>query len=85
MEIALPLIALGSMYVISNQSSSSSSQQERIRPTENFTNMGKPTNYLPNTNIAPQNFPVMNMNQLSDTVQEYPNPNKYKDSNSDDH
>ena len=79
MEIALPLIALGSMYVISNQSSSSSSQQERIRPTENFTNMGKPTNYLPNTNIAPQNFPVMNMNQLSDTVQEYPNPNTATD------
>mgnify|MGYP003351696347 CR=1 FL=1 len=37
--------------------------------------MGKPTNYLPNTNIPPQNFPVSNINQLVDTVQQYPNPN----------
>jgi hypothetical protein len=53
---------------------------------ENFTNMGIVSNlatrtneqfgsYLPNTNIPPQNFPVSNINQLVDTVQEYPNPN----------
>jgi len=73
MEIALPLIALGSMYVISNQNSKS----QNSRQPENFTNMGKNKNYLPNTNIAPQNYPVMN--QLTDTIQEYPNPNTSTD------
>ena len=29
--------------------------------------MGKPTNYLPNTDIPPQNFPVSNINQLVDS------------------
>lgn len=77
MEIAIPLIALGGMYVVSNQSNENSSKTE-IRQTrqENFTNMGaRKDNYLPNTNIPPQNFPVLNKNQLVDTVQEYPNPN----------
>ena len=85
MEIAIPLIALGGMYVVSNQSNENCSKKEirqSIRQKENFTNMGirsnlgvKTDNYLPNTNIPPQNFPVSNINQLVDTVQEYPNPN----------
>jgi hypothetical protein len=37
--------------------------------------MGANPNYLPNTNIPPQNFPISNINQLVDTVQQYPNPN----------
>ena len=90
MELAIPLLALGGMYVISNQSSStnhskkSQNNSSRSAP-ENFTNMGAKSNYLPNTNIPPQNFPVSNINQLVDTVQEYPNPNaatdKYFDQN----
>jgi hypothetical protein len=32
-------------------------------------------NYLPNTDIPPQNFPVPNINQLVDNVQKYSNPN----------
>ena len=79
MELAIPLIALGGMYVISNQSSQNREplrNENRIKMRqENFTNMGKQTNYLPNTNVLPQNFPVTNINQLVDTVQEYPNPN----------
>ncbi len=85
MEIAIPLIALGGMYVVSNQSNESCSKKEirqSLRQKENFNNMGirsnlgvKTDNYLPNTNIPPQNFPVTNINQLVDTVQEYPNPN----------
>lgn len=85
MEIAIPLIALGGMYVVSNQSNENCSKKEirqSIRQKENFTNMGirsnlgvKTDNYLPNTNIPPQNFPVSNINQLVDTVQEYSNPN----------
>ncbi len=44
------------------------------------SNLGVRTdNYLPNTNIPPQNFPVSNINQLVDTVQEYPNPNAATD------
>ena len=87
MEIAVPLIALGGMYVISNQKTSECSKKDfKNANHENFTNMGIrsniPTkesqtfgNYLPNTNIPPQNFPVNNINQLVDTVQEYQNPN----------
>jgi len=83
MELAIPLIALGGIYVVSNQSNENCTKKEiRQQRQENFTNMGirtnlavKTDNYLPNTNIPPQNFPVSNINQLVDTVQEYPNPN----------
>ena len=91
MEIAIPLIALGGMYVVSNQSNENCAKKEinQLRK-ENFTNMGMRSNlavrtselhgnYLPNTNIPPQNFPVTNINQLVDTVQEYPNPNTATD------
>ena len=97
MEIAIPLIALGGMYIISNQSNENCTKKEiRQNRQENFSNMGIRSNlavkesnlygnYLPNTNIPPQNFPVSNINQLVDTVQEYPNPNtatdKYFDQN----
>jgi len=91
MEIAIPLLALGGMYVVSNQSNENCSKKElRQQRSENFTNMGSRTNlavreseihgnYLPNTNTPPQNFPVTNKNQLIDTVQEYPNPNAATD------
>lgn len=80
MEIAIPLIALGGMYVISNQKNTSCKKQE------NFVNMGTRTNlatrqseqfgnYLPNTHIPPQNFPVTNTAELLDNVAHYPNPN----------
>lgn len=83
MELAIPLLALGGMYVVSNQQSSRESLQNQNQnqnqpkkmSKENFTNMGANPNYLPNTNIPPQNFPVTNINQLVDTVQEYQNPN----------
>ena len=91
MEIAIPLIALGGMYVVSNQSNDNNTKKEiKQQRKENYTNMGIRTNlgvktsephgnYLPNTNIPPQNFPVTNINQLVDTVQEYPNPNTATD------
>ena len=75
MELAIPLIALGGMYVISNQSSQNNEPLKKEMRRENFGNMGKKSNYLPNTDIPPQNFPVANLNQLVNTVQEYPNPN----------
>ena len=91
MEIAIPLIALGGMYVVSNQSNDNNTKKEiKQQRKENYTNMGIRSNlgvktsephgnYLPNTNIHPQNFPVTNINQLVDTVQEYPNPNAATD------
>jgi hypothetical protein len=83
MELAIPLIALGGMYIVSNQSSNNCN--DKNIKYENFTSMGKKVNQLPNTNIPPQNYPVSNINQLEDTVQEYPNPNtatdKYFDQN----
>lgn len=86
MEIAIPILALGGMYVISNQSSNTNTNKNKNKNKyenppnfqnnqENFTNMGKQANYLPNTDIPPQNFPVSNINQLVDTVQQYSNPN----------
>jgi len=87
MELAIPLVALGGMYVISNQT-----QKEGLkRKTENFNNMGirtnlqektpesKFSNYLPNTNIPPQNYPILNNKELIDNIQEYPNPNSATD------
>jgi hypothetical protein len=83
MEIAIPLVALGGMYVISNQNKNNSSKEVKKSKKENFNNMGIRTNlseipssnYLPNTNIPPQNYPIMNNKELVDNVQEYPNPN----------
>ena len=88
MELAIPLIALGGMYVISNQNQNKEGLTKRSNMTkENFNNMGirtnlqatniesKFNNYLPNTHVPPQNYPIMNNKELIDTVQEYPNPN----------
>ena len=78
MELAIPLLALGGIYVASNQSSSKSKHNNK---KENFTNMGKSNqvNYLPNTNIPPRNYPVSNLGELTDTIQKYPNPNVASD------
>jgi len=87
MELAIPLIALGGMYVISNQPSRSCdvNKKNKNHTKESYTNMGKLQNYLPNVNPPVQNYPVTNVHQLVDTVQEYPNPNvatdKYFDQN----
>lgn len=77
MELAIPFLALGGMYIISNQKNEKckSTPKNNFVSKESFDNMGKKSNYLPNTNLPPQNFPVSNLNQLVDTVQEYPNPN----------
>jgi len=102
MEIAIPLIALGGMYIISNQNSNIQNntgfrQSAHLQPLENiqnannpilreerkvdegFTNMGANPNYLPNTNIPQENFPTLDLNNLSSTVQTYENPNAATD------
>ena len=95
MELAIPLVALGGMYIISNQNTNNNNNTKTNKETqpnkENFNNMGirtnlqtsniesKFNNYLPNTHVAPQNYPIMNNKELIDTVQEYPNPNAATD------
>ena len=86
MELAIPLIALGGMYIASNKSDNT--QKKKVtRSKENYENLGtRPniqtnnpekqfSNYLPNTNIPAQNYPITNNAELADTVQSYPNPN----------
>jgi len=74
MELAIPIIALGSYFI-----ASSKKEKEKKKNTnkESFTNMGRRTSaLLPNTDIPPQNYPTLNEKELVDTIQEYPNPNK---------
>jgi hypothetical protein len=91
MELAIPLLALGGMYVISNQTqtqnhnNNNNNNNNNNTKKEHFNNMGIRTNLqsrnndLPNTNIPPQNYPIMNNKELVDTIQEYPNPNMATD------
>lgn len=74
MELAIPLIALGGLFVVVNQSKEKN--QKYNRNQESFTSMGKKANYLPNTKVLTQNYPIVNEKELAtDTVLEYPNPN----------
>ena len=85
MELAIPLVALGGMYIISNQTDTNK-KILNSKNTDGFNNMGirtnlqtQTSNYLPNTNVPPQNYPIMNNKELVDTIQEYPNPNTASD------
>ena len=77
MELAIPLVALGGMYVISNTNSTSNKPPLPTvkKNAENFENMGKPRNYLPNTRPPVENYPTTKTSELVDTVEQYPNPN----------
>lgn len=85
MELALPyigpFIALAGLYVVSNQKNESCEKTKRKVKfsTETFENMGAKPNYLPNTDIPPRNYPILNTKELVNTVQNYPNPNSATD------
>ena len=73
-ELAIPLIALGSMYVISNQ------DQDDNNSKEGYENMGRPQNSLPNV-VPPQppiNYPTTKGVQSS-SVRAYKSPNQVTD------
>ena len=70
MELALPILALGGLYVISNQKQQ---QHKQPKPIENFENLKQQKQYLPNT----QNYPILKTQE--DDVQSYPNPNAATD------
>ena len=90
MELAIPLVVLGGMYIVNNNKSSQTQEQSQTNNKkqiqESFKSMGKPQNYLPNVNPIARNFPVVNETDLVDTVQEYPTHNQatnnYLDQNS---
>jgi len=69
MEVAIPVVALGALYVISNQ-----------KKRENFEEReAKKEQELPNTYIPPVNYPVQTYGELGDNVNYYQNPNAATD------
>jgi len=67
MEIAIPLVALGGLYITSN-----SGKGEKKVTKESFENMGKPVNYLPNMDVPSSNYPVQSDNLGPDQIMAYP-------------
>ena len=88
-ELAIPLLALGGMYVISNQKKTDPKpkQDKNNYPGEQGTSQtGKESfdnlrqnQYLPNTHLAATNFPTLSQNRPFDNMQEYSNPNTATD------
>lgn len=82
-ELAIPLIALGSMYLISNQDKKKNLKTKEI---ENFSVMNKYTSSnpnneygkLPNVDKVSINYPVES-NNIDDNVKGYHNPNQFTD------
>ena len=74
-ELAIPLIALGGMYIMSNQN-----QNKKLINREAYTNMTPERNELPNVNPPTPaiNYPITApVNQSN--VKYYPNPNQTTD------
>jgi len=77
-EIALPVLGLGALYLLSNKESDKK---------ENYENMGKKNNTLPNTNIQNINYPMSQRkvqstpinNDNGNHLREYLNPNQTTD------
>ena len=88
-ELAIPLLALGGMFVISNQKKTDPKpkQDKNNYPGEQGTSQtGKESfdnlrqnQYLPNTHLAATNFPTLSQNRPFDNMQEYSNPNTATD------
>ena len=89
MEIAIPFVALAGAYIISNQNKNSDkNQKKRLEDSLNliqrdgFNNMGKSgynTSSLPNTDTPTKNYPVSDLEDLTNTVHKYDNPNSATD------
>ena len=69
MEVAIPVITLGALYVISNQ-----------KKRENFeTQNSKIEDQLPNTHVPPINYPTTTNLSLPTNINYYPHPNTATD------
>ena len=77
MEVAIPLIALGSMYVISKQNK----QTKNSSDIEGYANMTQIRNALPGVNPPTPaiNYPIDEPVTNANTTSAYINPNQYSD------
>jgi len=73
MELAIPLIALGGMYIISNQNQNQNQNRDKRSTMESFENRKK---LIPEFQ---QNYPVLKEEELLDTDYKYSNPNTATD------
>lgn len=78
MELAVPLIALGSMYIMSNQKKEKDCKKNSV---EGYTNMTQTRNPLPGVNPprVPINFPVTEEVTKNNNVKAFMNPNQHTD------
>jgi hypothetical protein len=97
MELAIPLVVIGGLYVASNQDKSKISKNQRTTINdvsnlkENFENMGANKNYLPNVDLPSRNYPYISKELGPDAIMAYPsgrastdkyyNQNVYEDQN----
>jgi hypothetical protein len=65
MELAIPLLALGGFYIISNQ-------EKEKEKKESYKNLGS-------KQVLYQNYPVNNVNSMEDSPNSYQNPNAATD------
>tara|TARA_B110000008_G_scaffold277355_1_gene318438 strand:+ start:1059 stop:2813 length:1755 start_codon:yes stop_codon:yes gene_type:complete len=71
MEVAIPIVGLGAMYLISNQNK----EDER----DGFTGMQNTSRRLPNTRTPPRNYPVENKNTQKNNILSYSGANPDSD------
>lgn len=80
MELAIPLVVIGGLYVASNQDKSKVSKNQRttnydnthIVGKEGYENMGAPKNYLPNLDLPARNYPYISKELGPDAIMAYP-------------
>jgi hypothetical protein len=78
MEIALATLGLGSLYILSNKDDSEEgNSSNKLR--ENYSNMGKNQNQLPNVEKIPINYPVKNSKEVQSNLNYYSNANAATD------
>jgi hypothetical protein len=80
-EIAIPLIALGSMYIVSKQKDKKIKSDIQGSYAEGYTNMTQTKNQLPGINPPnpPINFPLTEPVKTSNNTSAYMNPNQTTD------
>ena len=61
MEVAIPVVALGALYVISNKKKKENFQEREAKKEQE----------LPNTNVPPVNYPVQTYSELGQNVNYY--------------
>ena len=85
MELAIPIVALGGMYLVSNQNkkgnnggSNGNGNGNGNSAKESFVTNTNLRNALPNTNVPVTNYPVMRLDTGSE-INAYPAPNAVTD------